>query len=60
MHCATRWEREKITRGPKEVLTKLMEGDVVEAYLEVFEQTARREKWPVAEWAAGLPSPHQC
>ena len=41
-------------RQPGEVLTKLSKDDDIEAYLEVFERTAARERWPVADWASHL------
>ncbi|XP_072772650.1 uncharacterized protein [Nerophis lumbriciformis] len=37
-----------------QVLTKLSGEDDVEAYLELFERTAARKKWPVAEWGSIL------
>ena len=37
-----------------DVLTRLGPDDDVEAYLHVFEQTARREQWPPAEWGGIL------
>ena len=42
---------ERITRTPRDVLTKLDPNDDVETYLQIFGQTARREKWPAAKWA---------
>ena len=42
------------TRAPSEVLTKLVAGDDVESYIELFERTATREGWPVADWAVIL------
>ena len=40
------------TRPPGVVLTKLCPTDDVEAYLEQFERTAARERWPVADWGS--------
>ena len=45
---------ERATRTPRDVLTKLDPNDDVETYLQIFEQTARREKWPAADWAGIL------
>ena len=42
------------TRAPGDVLTKLTDTDNVEAYLELFERTADRERWPMAEWGSIL------
>ena len=39
---------------PSKVLTKQGGEDDIEAYLEVFERTAGRERWPKAEWAGIL------
>lgn len=36
--------------APGEVLTKLTPEGYVEAYLEVFERTTIREKWPAEYW----------
>ena len=41
-------------RTPNEVLTKLTPEDDVEAYLELFERTAVRERWPAAEWGNAI------
>ena len=50
-----KFEREaKPPRAPSDVLTKLTPADDVEAYIEVFERTATREDWPVADWASIL------
>ena len=50
-----KFEREaKPPRAPSDVLTKLTPEDDVEAYIEVFECTATREDWPVADWASIL------
>ena len=37
------------SRAPSEVLTKLSPNDDVEAYLNLFERTAARERWPVLD-----------
>ena len=37
-------------RTPREVLTKLTTTDDVESFLELFERTAVRERWPAADW----------
>ena len=42
------------TRDPGAVLTKLTDTDDVESYLELFERTAARERWPVADWGSVL------
>ena len=47
---------ERATRTPRDVLTKLDPNDDIETYLQIFEQTAHREKWPTAEWA-GIIAP---
>ena len=39
---------------PSKVLTKQSADDDIEAYLEVFERTAGRERWPRAQWAGIL------
>nr|XP_040058772.1 uncharacterized protein LOC120834693 isoform X2 [Gasterosteus aculeatus aculeatus] len=39
---------------PSKVLTKQTGEDDIEAYLEVFERTAERERWPRAQWAGIL------
>ena len=44
------------TRAPSDVLTKLSPNDDVEAYLNLFERTAARERWPVADWGSILAS----
>ena len=44
----------KERRVPREVLTKLNPEDDIEAYLELFERTAIRERWLVAEWGNNL------
>ena len=44
------------TRAPSEVLTKLSPDDDVEAYLNLFERTAARERWPLADWGSILAS----
>ena len=44
------------TRAPSEVLTKLSPNDDVEAYLNLFERTAARERWPVLDWGSILAS----
>ena len=43
--------RDSPTAGPTSRLTKLGPEDDVEAYLEVFERTTRRENWPEGQWA---------
>ena len=35
---------------PRELLTKLAPTDDIEAFLELFERTAVRERWPAADW----------
>ena len=37
-------------RAPKDIMTKLTPTDDIEAYLELFERTATRERWPPGEW----------
>ena len=44
------------TRPPGVVLTKQSTDDDIEAYLELFERTAIRERWPAADWA-GIVAP---
>ena len=41
-------------RAPGDILTKLTPEDDVEAYLELFERTALRERWPPAEWGHAI------
>ena len=43
-------------RAPADVLTKLTPTDDVEAYINLFERTAARERWPVADWGSILAS----
>ncbi|KAJ7987881.1 hypothetical protein DPEC_G00331190 [Dallia pectoralis] len=48
----SRWYTPKVSS----LIPRLTKEDDIEAYLTAFERTARREAWPVAEWA-GLIAP---
>ncbi|XP_061910694.1 uncharacterized protein LOC133654391 [Entelurus aequoreus] len=47
---------EVVVRAPGGVLTKQSPDDDIEAYLELFERTATRERWPPGEWAGIIAS----
>lgn len=49
--CDLSANREPHERQPRHGLAKMTADDYVEAFLEVFERTARREGWAPGEWA---------